>query len=199
MTGVQTCALPIYLGGDDIRNDCKPGGMDRYRLVYNGVWEEQVRAYDLTRSATGEGGLLLTTIFAGGGLDLLGAVNPFSGPWGGIRADRRLDEAEYRGIVAAVERSGFGEPPPDGLRLYSQRFYWVLSGCVNGRFHFDAWTYPGSRFDATIAFAGPLFAADNSGVRVNRPREVDPGRNTLPGYDTVDTNFTLVVGPNGLR
>jgi hypothetical protein len=36
-----------YVGGDDIRSACQPGGRNRVRLVYNGLWDEQVRVYDV--------------------------------------------------------------------------------------------------------------------------------------------------------
>src|SRR5262245_945206 len=187
-----------YVGGEDIRRDCKTENPDKYRLVYNAVWDEQVRAYDLVRSATGQGALLFTTVVAGGGLAIVELISPYAGPWGGVQTDRRLDEAQYRALVAAIDQSGLSAPSPDGLRLYSQRFYWVVSACVGGRFRFNAWPYPGERFNQ-IAFAAPLFQVDNSGVAINRPRQVDIGPNITPGYRVSDTNFELIVGANGLR
>ena len=38
-----------YLAGDDIRQTCVPNGLPRYRLVYNGRYEEQLRSYDLVK------------------------------------------------------------------------------------------------------------------------------------------------------
>src|SRR5690348_8181153 len=37
-----------YLAGTEIRDGCRPGGPDRYRLVYNAVWGKQVRDYEIT-------------------------------------------------------------------------------------------------------------------------------------------------------
>ena len=36
-----------HLGGRDIRNSCVTGAPDRYRFVYNGIYVEQVRSYDI--------------------------------------------------------------------------------------------------------------------------------------------------------
>ena len=36
-----------YLNGDDIRSACVPGAPPKYRLVYNGNYDEQLRAYEL--------------------------------------------------------------------------------------------------------------------------------------------------------
>jgi hypothetical protein len=188
-----------YLGGDDIRRDCRPGGFDKYRLVYNAVWDEQVRAYDLVRSATGEGALLFTTVFAGGGLDIVQLLAPGFGPWGGTHTDRRLDERQYRDLVSALDRSGLRQPAPSGLRLYSVSTYWIAMGCVDGRFVFNAWNYPSDGF-ARLAFPAPLFAVDNTGVAVHPPRRLDQAERKPTQADRdVDTNFEVMVGDNGLR
>src|SRR5687768_8929927 len=36
-----------YIGGADIRDSCAAGSPDRTRIVYNAVWGEQVRIYDI--------------------------------------------------------------------------------------------------------------------------------------------------------
>ncbi len=42
-----------YLNGDDIREDCEADARPRYRFVYNGVYVQQVRSYDI-RPVAGE-------------------------------------------------------------------------------------------------------------------------------------------------
>src|SRR6185312_8011996 len=46
-----------YVGGDDIRAACRPGGRSRVRLVYNALWEEQVRTYEVFLQPDGTAGL----------------------------------------------------------------------------------------------------------------------------------------------
>ena len=36
-----------YIGADDIREKCKYSSNPQYRFVYNGVYNEQVRTYDI--------------------------------------------------------------------------------------------------------------------------------------------------------
>ena len=55
-----------FVGGDDVRNRCRPGSPTEYRLVYNGNWSEQVRAYELRRSVLVGGGARLDTVVFGG-------------------------------------------------------------------------------------------------------------------------------------
>ena len=46
-----------YVGGDDIRAACRPGGRNRVRLIYNALWEEQVRTYEIFLQPDGTAGL----------------------------------------------------------------------------------------------------------------------------------------------
>lgn len=189
-----------YLAGDDIKSNCRPGEPARYRLVYNAVWDEQVRAYDLRRSATGTGAVLFSHVFGGGGSVASVDLRDPTAPWRGATADKRLDEAAYIELVRAIEASGFGAAPPVGARLPSWAFYWVASACADGRFHFNAWRHPSERF-AGIKFDRVLFNHDATGVPVNPLRAIDAAQASMkPGRPdpTEIADFELMVGPDGL-
>jgi hypothetical protein len=191
-----------YLGGDDIRNDCRPGAPARYRLVYNAVYDEQVRAYELRRNAPGTGALLGVQVFGGGG-NLAAGFNPLNptGPWRGTGAEVQLDEATYLQLIRAIEASGFGDPAPAGLSLPSWGFYWAVAACADGRFHYNAWLNPSPRFDR-IQFDKVLFGRDTTGVAVNPPRRINEAEHRLAsGADRNDptiSTFEVKVGENGL-
>lgn len=195
-----------YVDGETLRNNCRRGALDQYRLVYNGNWDEQVRAYDLRASALGDGsGVLFTQVFGGYGSNVssFSLTDPF-GPARGTSGQVRLTPDQYRAVVQAIDDSGFWQPAPKGLRLESWDFYWVVSACVNGRFHFNAWRSPSERF-AAIRFAAPLFAADGTGVPVNPPQPVNSAeeysRTEFPrssSYGGTPYTFELIVGENGL-
>jgi hypothetical protein len=191
-----------YLGGDDIRGDCVPGAAARYRLVYNAVYDEQVRAYDLRRGATGSGATLSTQVFGGSG-NLAAGFNPLdpTGPWRGASAQVQLDEATYLQLIRAIEASGFGQPAPAGLSLPSWGFYWAVAACANGQFHYNAWLHPSDRFDR-IQFDKILFARDSTGAPVNPPRRLNAAEHRLAsGADRNDptiSTFEVKVGENGL-
>ena len=191
-----------YLGGDDIRDGCVAGAPARYRLVYNAVWDEQVRTYDLRRGAPGAGATLETHVF-GGLPNLAEGFNPLdpTGPWRGASARRQLDESTYLALIRAIEASGFGEPAPSGTSLPSWGFYWAVSACAGGRYHFNAWLHPSDRFDR-ISFDKPLFAADGTRIPVNPPRRLNEAANRLPSNadrnDPTVSHFEVKVGENGL-
>jgi hypothetical protein len=191
-----------YLGGDDIRSACVPGEPARYRLVYNGVYDEQVRAYELRRNAAGAGAVLHTQVFGGGG-NLAAGFNPLdpTGPWRGVSSEIQLDEATYLALIRSIEASGFGEPAPRGLTLPSWGFYWVVAACADGRFHFNAWLHPGERFDR-IQFDRILLRLDGTNVAVNPPRPLNAAEHRLASgavrNDPTISTFDVRVGQNGL-
>lgn len=200
-----------YVGGDDLRAECAPGRKARYRFVYNATWEEQVRAYDLDRLEPGQGALLRVRVLRGGARVLqywLVDQTGGSGAPTAIVRDVRLDEAQYLALIRAVEASDFGAPPPDGLRLPSWDFYWVVSACADGRWHLNAWRQRERGWDA-IAFDRLLFAADPTEVAVRAPprpprswTEADYrlsyGRSTSNPDSKESDSFNLQVGKQGL-
>lgn len=189
-----------YLAGDDIKAHCAPGQPAQYRLVYNAVWNEQVRAYDLKRSATGTGAILFSHVFGSGGTVASVDLSDLTAPWRGATADTRLDEQTYVALITTIESSGFGGAPPVGEYLSSWGFYWAVSACAEGKFHFNAWIHPSDRFDR-ITFNRFLFANDRTGVPVYAPRPVNAAeyRARSGAYrNDVPDDFELKVGPDGL-
>ena len=195
-----------YVDGESLRNNCRPGALDQYRFVYNANWDQQVRAYDLRASALNDGtGVLFTQVFGGYGSNVssFSLTDPFA-PARGSEGQVRLTPDQYRTIVQALDASGFGQPTPTGLRLDSWDYYWVVSACVNGRFHFNAWRYPSPGFEA-LKFPGPLFAFDGTGVPPNPPRPQNAAeqfsQTEYPrsrSYGGTPYAFQLIVGENGL-
>lgn len=186
-----------YIAGDDIRANCKAGSPAQYRLVYNANWQEQVRAYDVRRSViVGGGARMWAQVFGGDAPITNFTINDPQAPWRGEGGQASLSEDQYLALIRAVEVSGFGQPSPEGLRLDSWDFYWVVTACADGQFHMNAWKYPSDRF-AAISFDKPLFAADNTGKRVNPPGPVDSAVARAEADRLKQYYFQLRVGRNG--
>jgi hypothetical protein len=190
------------LGGEDIRNGCGAGAPIRYRLVYNGVYTEQVRVYELW-VGPGDRAVLDTTVLAGGVTIGASTLSDLGALVGGRRDRVELPPEQARAVLAAIDASGVEAPPPVGLRLRSDSFYWTVAGCKGGRFHFTAFDYPSPRF-AALRFPALLFELDGSGIAVNPPRPLDLGpfeltgaHETGPGRKT-GPRFLVEVGRNGL-
>jgi len=189
-----------FLNGDDIRENCYEGGLWRYRLVYNGRYQEQLRRYEVI--ADGAGGAYLVSRVQGSAHLVSVTLNDVMAPWRWRRAEARLNAEAVAELEAALERSGFFAPPAEGLRLPSAGFYWLAVGCRDGTVHLNAWRYPSARF-AALAFPDFLFARDGTGVDVNPPREIDATELTFKRPLTVaqeqQSYFWLTVGEDGLK
>jgi len=195
-----------YVGGDDIKAKCGPGAPPQYRLIYNADWDEQVRAYDLKGSATGDGSaMLFTQVFGGYGSNLLSfSLGDPLAPARGTSGQARLSAPQFADLVTAINDSGFlTDRAPYGTRLKSWDFYWVVAACVDGQFRYNAWVAPSDRF-SKIRFAALLFAMDGTNVPPNPPQPVNSAeayyQSEFPRAQHGGTPYTfeLVVGNNGL-
>ncbi|MDX1484711.1 MAG: hypothetical protein R3229_09535 [Alphaproteobacteria bacterium] len=177
-----------YLNADDIRAACRPATPDRFRIVYNGVWQEQIRNYDFTMSA-GAGELKAQVR---GETDFARPIplTDLLAPWRAKTVRKRVGRRDMEGLRRALRRSGFYQPVPQGTRVQSWGFFWVVAACQDGRFHFNVWAHPSRRFDRVVLarFLGRL---DGMGIPFATPRDTwEPDRQD-EGKD-ID-RFQLVV------
>lgn len=192
-----------YLNGDDLRAECAPGAPERYRFVYNGVYIEQVRLYEVRTGLEGHGGEFDARAIGPTRLGGLVITKPEDvlAPWQGKTASASLSTENLADLSEAMRESGVFDGAPSGLQLHTEDFYWIVAACADGRFSFNAYRWPSPRFEAA-SFAELLFAWDATQVPVNPPREVDrnwlyvePDGQDLASYPI----FTLSVGEDGLR
>ena len=174
-----------------------------YRFVYNAIYGEQVRIYDVTLGRDGRGEL--EAVVLPGGITLGGfTLGDLAGQYNGARAETRIGFAEGRALQQAVAESGIDAPPPVGLRLRSDSFYWTVSTCVDGRFRFTAFEDPSPGF-AALRFPAVLFRLDGTGVPINPPRPLEATGPFQPNtrfetgpYRRTGPRFEIQVGQNGI-
>lgn len=161
-----------FIGGRDIRAACEPGAPERYRFTYNANRIVQVRVYDLVRRAD-DAGALRTRVLTGNQLPLTLSFEDLPGLLAPIDRAAILPRAEAAGIVAALDADGFRGRPPVGARYDSGGYYWLVAGCRDGRFLFNAWRHGDGRFE-DLTFPARLFARDPiaEAVPVRAPRPV---------------------------
>lgn len=205
---VRSLSWFSYVAADDIRAACRPGGRSRIRLVYNALWEEQVRTYEINLQPDGSAGLTIGVLNDQGSATnvsslLVSEFGDLTGPWRMKKGQRLLSPGETSGLIGLLQASAAFGPPRDGLRLPDNDFWWTVASCRDGAWGFQAYHYPTDRF-ANVRFAEKLFALDNVGIAVNRPRNLEPAElrrdpNMLrPGRERAD-RWQLVVGKDGLR
>lgn len=155
-----------FVEGSDIRSTCAPGTPDRFRLVYNAVYDDQLRIYELD----GLRRLLVVRAVNQGAMGRPSFDDPLAS-YRAVRAETQLDQAGYDRLVEAFDKGGMFAAPPVGLELPSRSYYWTAAMCRNGRYGFTAWKYPSAAF-AAMGFDADLFALDTTGVPVNQAKEV---------------------------
>lgn len=196
-----------YVGGTDIRERCAAGGLNHIRLVYNAVWGEQVgsnnetfneqaRSYDVALQGDGSATLVARVLSDFGNLARVDVrdVNGLLDPWRAKRAETRLAAADVARLTALLNESGGFGPPPAGLELPSNDYWWTVASCRNGRWGFAAYHYPTDKF-ARVRFAQAVFAADKTGVPVAAPKDLPPA---IFRGDRA-RQWRLAVGREGLR
>lgn len=182
-----------FVEGSDIRSTCEPGTPDRFRLVYNAVYDDQLRIYELDSLRR----LLVVRAVNQGSTARLSADDLLA-PYRAVRAEAQLDQAGYDRLVESFAKGGMFAPPPVGLELPSHSYYWTAAMCRNGRYGFTAWKYPSAAF-AAMGFDAQLFALDTTGVPVNQAKEIpyDPVWETKARQKEVPV-FSLRVTANGI-
>lgn len=184
-----------YLDGGDIRRSCAAGGADQYRLVYNGIYTEQVRTYDLSAS----GRLAVRVI---GPADLtrwsVSKLSDVLNPWRGHEASIALSPVAQTRLMAALKHDGaFGEPAV-GTELSSRGFFWTIASCHQGQYRLTGLAWPSPAWDRAT-FDNVIFDLDPIDIRVNPPRRTDTGRDKTRGMHKVqDNEFHSKIGENGL-
>ena len=204
---VRSATWFSYVGGDDLRVACTAGSPDRYRLVYNGNYKEQRRTYDLVADADANSnsspgpkngasveGHVRGEVNLASGVPLL---DPLA-PWRGLSFTSRM-EPEWLHVLRTALAAA--EPPPKGLLLPSDSFYWTAAVCEGGVFRFYAWTYPSPAYDA-LTFVDAVLASDTSGAPFNKAREITyftlRDQEGYPPNQDRGGRFVLKVGDNGL-
>lgn len=182
-----------FVDGEDIRATCGAGTPDRYRLVYNAIYDEQVRIYEVD----GLRRLLTINVTDGGNMAKFNSSD-LTAPWRARTEKVQLDQASYDRLATAFGQSGMFAPPPVGLDLPARSYFWTAAFCRDGRYGLTAWAHPSAAFDA-INFDDILFPLDPTEVAVRHPAPLrfDPQWEQMRNRGEV-VDFRLKIGRNGL-
>lgn len=184
-----------YLNGDDIRAACVPGAPDRFRLVLNADYTQQVRTYELMARAD-RGADLDLRVLPAADLSRLELQDPL-GPWRGVQASIRLSPDQYAVVVEKLAQSGAFDPAPVGLILPSGGYYWLAAGCHDGEWFVTGWLYPSAHHDRAV-FPAVLSAFDPTGVPLPAPGDRANAAAARSHRDDAPLHFSVEIGRKGL-
>lgn len=168
-----------YLSGTDIQRNCWSGSAERYRLIYNARYPDHVRTYEITGLHEAEGGVLDVEVFSPRHDPTLSIRLPLW-PWKGQRAIAPLTGDDMAAVRASLKLSGAFARPQIGVKLDSASYYWVVTGCLDGRFFFNGFAWPSEAWSG-LAFPDIIARFDRSEIPVAAPAEGDE-----PLHDTLD-------------
>lgn len=196
---VRKVAWFSYLDGNDIRNGCVSGSLDRFRLVYNGQYEKQVRSYEITQASPNPGGAYFVARALGRTNLVEASLDDVLSPWRWQKSEANLSGDEFAQFRDFLTQSGWGHGAPQGKILHSRDFYWVAAGCHDGQFHFDAWVDAQGDFQK-VKFQDFLLARDKTGVPFRKPFKVLPIDRVERGQpnEHFATIFALTVSGEGI-
>ena len=108
----------------------------------------------------------------------------------------RLSADDVQRLKRALTTSGFFDKPVFWGNLSSIKFYWLVSGCVDRKFHLRAFVWPEDSFIGA-KFPELLLSWDRTNIPINPPRAAS----LLQVYGTASaeeqqTLFTIHVGEN---
>ena len=192
-----------YLNGDDIRSQCANGGHDILRFVYNGIYTEQVRTYDLFPNRRESSRFILESrVSSEADLSFIKGEwhwPDLFAPWRPVVSRVSLTSDDFQGLRRALTSSGFFAKPVFYGNLSSVKFYWIVSGCVDRKFHLRAFVWPEGSF-IRAEFPQLLLSWDRTNIPVNPPRAAS----LFQVYGTTNaeeqqTLFTIHVGDNTIN
>lgn len=163
-----------YLNGDDMRDRCVSGAPDEFRFVYNGIYTEQVRMYDVFPDPAEAGQYLVEARVSGDGdvrsvLRELSRPNLFA-PWRRVDSKVNIRAKDVEKLKLSLRSDGYFSGRAYQGDLSSIQFYWLVLGCFGGEFHVKSFLWPGSSL-LDLDFAKLLSSWDFTEITVNPPLE----------------------------
>jgi hypothetical protein len=162
-----------HLGGADIRQACVAGAPERYRFVYNGIYVEQVRSYDIL--GTNAPAYHRLKVAVAEQADLTEIITELARPdifqpWRPRIGSTILSNETVQNMKSVLQGDDFFTSKPPARGISSIEFYWGVSACLDGQFHYNAYVWPSARF-RKLAFPALLKSWDKTKIAINRPRK----------------------------
>ena len=139
---VRKSAWFSYLNADDLRTACSAGDAEgRIRVIYNADYYDEVRVFELDPKPGTQQFDLTTRVFGPAQVKEINVqINAPLGVFGGQAATDVIGYDDYVAVTDALQKDGFGtQTGRDGIRLYSDDYYWVALGCSSGYVTLGTW------------------------------------------------------------
>jgi hypothetical protein len=185
-----------FISGEDIATACRVDGRERYRLTYIADRNVQVRIYDIDADVTPVAQLRsrIMTVAASDWFPWEFLSDP-SRPFRPFDKVETLPADKLEAIRQDLLASGWStQPAPVGKKIASTSYAWLVAGCRNGEFSFQAYEYPDADFQA-LTFPEILYEVDQNSIDVRQP-PTDGERRTLTPNQAIGGRSAADEGGN---
>lgn len=189
-----------YIEADDIRAKCSKSLHSQFRFVYNGVYNEQVRTYDIYKVEKDRYEIKINVTEE---VDVSSISFDPEDPilfqsWRPKKSVTNVAVKEIYILERTLRNMDFFDSPPPVVNIRSIDFYWVVSACVDQKFSQNAYIWPKENFKNAV-FPKLLSIWDFTDIPINPPRETS----NFSIYGTTETkdfknDFNLKFGRDGL-
>ncbi|MEQ9128726.1 MAG: hypothetical protein RIF31_10700 [Thalassospira sp.] len=159
-----------YLNADDLRVACSAGDAEgRIRIIYNADYYKEVRVFELNPQLANQQFELTSRVFGPAQVSNINVeVTAPLGAFSGDVTTDVIDRDGYLKITDALQNDGFGtQQQRDGVRLYSDDYYWVALGCSSGYVTLGTWM---SGVDDLQALTFPTVLSEMSSIESDLPK-----------------------------
>ncbi len=166
---VRKSAWFSYLNADDLRTACSAGDAEgRIRIIYNADYYKEVHVFELDPKPGNQQFDLTTRVFGPLQVKQINVeITAPRGAFGGELATDVIGREDYIAVTDALQKDGFGtQQNRDGIRLYSDDYYWVAVGCSSGYVTLGTWM---SGVDDLRALGFPTILSELSGIERKLP------------------------------
>lgn len=189
-----------YIAATDIQKRCDRSSGLEYRFVYNGVYDEQVRTYDISHVGADRYEIKTNVSdevdISSISLDLR-RPDLFK-PWRTKSSVTNVSINDIEMLTKTLKNIGFFNSSPPLRSFSSIEFYWIVSTCINGRFNQNGYFWPDEKFK-TAQFPKLLHLWDFTDVPFNQPRQTSSlSALRLTGANDIRNYFNLNFNSNGL-
>ena len=188
-----------YVKADDIRTECNNSTNPQYRFVYNGVYNEQVRTYDIYQVKKDRYQIKINVTEEAdiSSIKLNFEVPDLFQPWRPKISVADVPAKQIDILERTLRDIGFFDSLPPRGNLTSTNFYWVVSACIDRKFTQNAYIWPEEKFINAV-FPELLSIWDFTDIPINPPRETS----NFGIYGTTETkdfrnHFNLKFGSDG--
>ncbi|WP_207461905.1 hypothetical protein [Azospirillum sp. SYSU D00513] len=134
-----------YLNGEDLRAVCTKGSAERYRLVFNADYNQNIRTFDVTGDPDMSGARVEARVIQATDIARVHQTDPLAPEHARVEK-ARMTAQQFALFALRLYESGAFEPMPTNQQTSADGVYWLATGCRGGNWFFNVYPFPNDSF-----------------------------------------------------